>query len=486
MAPGDSPLKNKRAFRAALLAHFDRHARPMPWRSGRDAYRVVVSEFMLQQTRAETVAPYYERWLRRFPGWDALADAGEDDVLRAWQGLGYYARARNLHRTARIVRDQHGGALPAELSALRELPGVGEYTAAAIASIVHGLPAAAVDGNVRRVLARLFDAADPAPPQLRAQASRLLDRDRPGDFNEAMMELGATICVPGVPRCDACPVTDRCRARAAGTAARRPTRRRRGKLRQADFVSVVFVDAAGCALLVRRPGKGLLAGMWEFPSVEMAGRAGTPRISEPADRGRSRGRGGRPGGETAEPPPARLLASLASSRLDELGVAVAACEEPACLEPVRHAFTHFRATYHPVVFAGAVAPPSDHAAWPGERLASSSAGADGLGAPARLRDDARMTPACASGFRPFALPVAQQKIAVQLEHWLAGRPASSPPGGRGSRPLAGSRPRPSPRPAFAAGHEARLSAVATRHSHERPGRHGRQAPRTPIPSAAVR
>ncbi len=395
----------------------------MPWRSGRNAYRVVVSEFMLQQTRAETAAPYYERWLRRFPDWDAPAD----DVVREWQGLGYYARARNLQRTALIVRDRFGGVLPSEPGALRELPGVGEYTAAAVASIVHGEPVAAVDGNVRRVLARLLDLADPAPARLGREASHLLDPNRPGDFNEAMMELGATVCLPRAPRCGACPVADFCRARAAGTAARRPVRRPARRLREAGFVSVAFVDPAGRTLLVRRPAKGLLAGMWEFPGVELtSGSGGSRPAGERPGASPSPGRGPGSGSPSSE-----QLASLARRRLAELGIRAVAGAEPELLEPVRHVFTHFRATYHPVIVVGG----RSGTGRKGEaRSQCDIAGRDDAGRArpgAQVRtpepsDDARMAPACASGFRSFALPVAQQKIAARLERWLAARRTTRP------------------------------------------------------------
>ena len=198
---GDIP-----GFRRALLGHFDRSRRALPWRSERTPYRVMVSEFMLQQTRVETVIPYYERWLRRFPGWEALADAGEDEVLRAWTGLGYYRRARNLHRAARVVRERFGGELPKEPAALKRLPGVGEYTAGAVASIAFGRAVPAVDGNVRRVLCRILDVAAPTAGRLREEAARLVDPGRPGDFNEALMELGATVCTPRAPGCGGCPV----------------------------------------------------------------------------------------------------------------------------------------------------------------------------------------------------------------------------------------------------------------------------------------
>ena len=258
------------AFRRALLDHFDRSRRALPWRENRTPYRVMVSEFMLQQTRVKTVVPYYQRWMRRFPDWHALAAAPLDDVILEWKGLGYYSRARNLHRSARLVRDRHGGHLPADPAALRTLPGVGDYTAGAIASIAFGHVVPAVDGNVKRVLARLLDVAALAPSRLREEAARLVDPERPGDFNEAMMELGATVCMPRAPRCGECPVARWCRARAAGTVAERPAPRPRKRVPRVEYATAVVVDAAGRTLLARRPPNGLLAGMWEFPAVEMA------------------------------------------------------------------------------------------------------------------------------------------------------------------------------------------------------------------------
>ena len=291
-------------FRRALLNHFDRRRRPLPWRRGRTPYRVMVSEFMLQQTRAETVIPYYDRWLRRFPGWDALADAPADDVLLAWKGLGYYRRARSLHRTAMIVRERYGGRLPEDPAELRTLPGVGEYTAGAVASIAFGLPVPAVDGNVKRVLSRLMDVGDPTATLLRDEATRLLDPERPGDFNEAMMELGATVCTPRSPRCDDCPVRPHCIADKAGTVSDRPLARQRRPLPRVDYVTAVVVrggalaptppptspppppatpPAPAATLLTRRPDTGLLAGMWEFPTTEIHRHAaGAPTPTSPA------------------------------------------------------------------------------------------------------------------------------------------------------------------------------------------------------------
>jgi A/G-specific adenine glycosylase len=257
--------KRLSAIRRALLRHYDRHRRDLPWRGTTDPYRVWVSEIMLQQTRADVVAPYYERWLERFPTLGALADAELDDVLRVWQGLGYYARARNLHRAARLVRERHGGVLPRDAASLRALPGVGAYTAGAIASIAYGEPCPAVDGNVRRVLSRLFDLPDATPATLQDLAARLLPRRRAGDFNQALMDLGATLCSPRRPACGECPVARWCLAYARGTQAERPARRRRPEVPTYDVGTAVLRAPDGRLLLVRRPDDGLLGGMWSFP-----------------------------------------------------------------------------------------------------------------------------------------------------------------------------------------------------------------------------
>ena len=211
------------AVRSALLGHYDREARPLPWRRDTDPYRVLVSEVMLQQTRVETVTGYYDPWLERFPTVRELARAEEDEVLKAWEGLGYYRRARNLHRAAQMVHDDYAGSLPPTYSGLLTLPGVGEYTAGAVASISFGEVVPAVDGNVRRVLARLYDMADPRPAWLRKTAGDLVDPGRPGDWNQALMELGATVCTPRSPECRGCPIAEWCAARAES--ARRSTAR---------------------------------------------------------------------------------------------------------------------------------------------------------------------------------------------------------------------------------------------------------------------
>ena len=262
------------AIHPRLLAWFDAHKRELPWRGVGDPYAVWISEVMLQQTRAGTVVPYYRRWMRRFPDVDALADADLEEVLRVWRGLGYYARARNAHRCARRVRDEWGGVFPRSAAELGTLPGIGPYTAAAVASIAFGEAVPAVDGNVRRVVARLFDLPDPSPAKARDLAGSLMDTARPGDFNEAMMELGATVCTPRSPSCGACPVAAGCRALAAGTVAERPARRTRraGPTRTWDVR--VAVSPRGRTLVVRRPPDGLLGGMWEFPAVEVDGGGG--------------------------------------------------------------------------------------------------------------------------------------------------------------------------------------------------------------------
>lgn len=258
------------AIRAALIAYFDTAARPLPWRSTDDPYAIWVSEIMAQQTRVETAIPYYERWLRQFPDVTALAAAPLDDVLKAWEGLGYYSRARNLHAAAQIVRERHDGAVPGSYDALRALPGVGEYTAGAVSSIAFGARRPAVDGNVRRVLSRVLDVPSPPAALLRDVADTLVPADRPGDFNQALMELGATICSPKSPRCHICPIARQCRSRAAGTQADRPSATKRKAVPAVDMATAVLRDDGGRLLIVRRPARGLLAGMWCFPAVEAA------------------------------------------------------------------------------------------------------------------------------------------------------------------------------------------------------------------------
>lgn len=260
-------------LRDAVLAWYDAHRRDLPWRSRRDPYAILVSEFMLQQTRVETVLRYYEAFLAAFPDLASLAAASEEDVLKRWQGLGYYRRARQLRDLAAVVRERHGGELPADARGLRELPGVGPYLAGAVASIAFGRREAAVDGNVTRVLSRLFDLDDPSPGRLRRLAARLVDPARPGDWNQALMELGATVCRPRAPRCDACPVERWCRARRRGTIARRPAARRRAPAVELARPTLVRVRG-GRVWLERRPRGGLLGGLLGFPGIELPPDAG--------------------------------------------------------------------------------------------------------------------------------------------------------------------------------------------------------------------
>jgi A/G-specific adenine glycosylase len=253
-------------FRTELLAWYDAHARDLPWRETHDPYRVWLSEIMLQQTRVAAVIAHYHEFLHRFPTLEKLARAREASVLAAWSGLGYYRRARMLHAAAKIVVRQQSGKFPETAKQLRDLPGVGRYTAAAIASIAFGEPVAVVDGNVERVLQRLSGRQLAAEDFWRA-AEVLLDRNRPGDFNQAMMELGATVCTPRAPACLTCPVVDLCATRGElATAAKAPKQKRR----EIHYALDHRIDDSGEAkvLLVQRPHDAkLMAGMWELPEI---------------------------------------------------------------------------------------------------------------------------------------------------------------------------------------------------------------------------
>ncbi|MBI4231581.1 MAG: A/G-specific adenine glycosylase [Planctomycetes bacterium] len=257
------------AFARALLIWYGRERRDLPWRWTRAPYRIWVSEIMLQQTRVETVIPYYRRFLRRFPSVRSLARARRQDVLKAWEGLGYYRRAANLHEGAKAVVERHGGRFPRDAKAIRALPGIGDYTAGAIRSIALGHNAPLVDGNVARVLARLLAIRRPVRDRaVRARlwevASAILPAGRAGDFNQAMMELGATVCTPRAPACPSCPVRRWCRAERLGTADRVPTRAQ-ARERPVRREPIALVPRRGRILLRKRPDEGLLGGMWEFP-----------------------------------------------------------------------------------------------------------------------------------------------------------------------------------------------------------------------------
>jgi A/G-specific adenine glycosylase len=338
-------MTDRRTVRRALLEFFDTRARPLPWRETGDPYAIWVSEIMLQQTRVETVIPYWERWMQLFPDVSTLASAGEEEVLKAWEGLGYYSRARNLRKGAAMVRERFGGRLPSRPDGLREIPGIGPYTAGAVASIAFGVVTPAVDGNVRRVLARLHDEPKPTAAWLRDRAAELVDPDRPGDFNQALMELGATVCTPTSPNCVGCPVATSCAARSAGTQDERPAPKRRSAVphRVLTVVAACLSTPEGWRVAMRRrPTNGLLGGLWEFPEWE----------------------------HDRAPP-----------RADALG-------------EVEHVFSHFRATYRPfaLTITGSESPTPPSSTW------------------VAIED-----------VDELALPVAQRKIAGQVEAWLAGR-----------------------------------------------------------------
>jgi A/G-specific adenine glycosylase len=260
--------------RQALLAWYDANRRDLPWRRTRDPYAIWVSEAMLQQTRALTVIPYYHRFLERFPDVAALASADLEEVYGLWAGLGYYSRARNLRLAAQAVEERFGGELPKEAEALRTLPGIGRYTAGAVASIAFDRPEPVVDGNVERVLARRFGlrSAVKQPATARRiweEAARLATGERPGDLNQALMELGATVCTPRAPRCELCPWTSRCSARRLGDAERIPARAMKAPPKRIRAVAALLLRR-GRALLVRRPAGALLGGFWELPGGDVA------------------------------------------------------------------------------------------------------------------------------------------------------------------------------------------------------------------------
>ncbi|MBK1669950.1 A/G-specific adenine glycosylase [Rhodovibrio sodomensis] len=321
-----------------LLPWYDRHARRLPWRAPpgarADPYHVWLSEVMLQQTTVQTVQPYFHAFLARWPSVHELAAAPRDDVLAAWAGLGYYARARNLHACAQTVSRDHGAQFPDTEAGLRKLPGIGPYTAAAIAAIAFDRPSAPLDGNIERVVARLFAVQDPLPgakETLRARMGDLVPHDRPGDFAQAMMDLGAGICQPRKPRCMLCPLAEACRASARGIAGDLPVKAAKKAKPTRQAVAFWTVRADGCVLLRRRPDKGLLGGMLEVPSTDW-----TEAAWDAAD--------------------ARGHAPLAAGWTELPGV-------------VRHTFTHFHVTI--TVWAAQVPADTTVAAgewWPFDRL----------------------------------------------------------------------------------------------------------------------
>lgn len=311
-------------FTRRLLTWYAQNARQLPWRSHPDPYAVWVSEIMLQQTRVETVIPYFLRWMERFPDVHSLAKAPLQEVLKAWEGLGYYSRARNLWQAANQVVDQFEGNIPQEVAALRTLPGIGRYTAGAIASIAFSKDEAALDANIRRVLARVFTVDLPArSPQGEARLWELAHQNLPpgraGDYNQAIMDLGAAICLPHAPLCLICPVMELCEARALGIQEERPVLEPKAAIPHYTVTAAILQKgggAPGCSpgqvLIARRPAEGLLGGMWEFPGGKQE-----------------------PGEDLSE--------CLQREIREELGIAVEVGEEFGVYQ---HAYTHFKVTLH--------------------------------------------------------------------------------------------------------------------------------------------
>jgi len=253
-----------------LLHWFWANHRVLPFRSDPTPYHVWVSEIMLQQTRVAAAVPYYERFVQALPDIPALAACEEERLLKLWEGLGYYSRVRNLQKAARIVCEQYGGQLPGDLAALKKLPGIGDYTAGAIASIGFGIPAPAVDGNVLRVFARLYnDEGDIMQPTVKAATTQKVmaqqPAEAPGDFNQALMELGALVCTPGQPDCAACPLQALCLGRQSGNPARLPQKAPKKARKKCELTLCLAQDAAGRWLLQKRGEQGVLAGLWQPP-----------------------------------------------------------------------------------------------------------------------------------------------------------------------------------------------------------------------------
>ncbi len=306
-------IEHYQDFREALLDWFGRYRRDLPWRNTDNPYHIWVSEVMLQQTQVKKVVDYYEKFINRFPRVRDLADASLQDVLKVWEGLGYYARARNLHKASEVIVNELDGAVPTDYATFRKLPGVGDYSAAAVLSIAFNAPYAAVDGNIKRVLARLFLMEAPindakSAKLFQQKADALLDPNEPGFFNQAMMELGAVICRPQSPACLVCPVNLFCEAFHATQQAEFPKRRETKPPPEHHLVVGVIYNKAGEVLLTQRQLDGLLGGLWEFPGGQIAE------------------------GETAENACVRNLGEVVNLSVRNMRY----------LTRVRHAYTHFK------------------------------------------------------------------------------------------------------------------------------------------------
>jgi A/G-specific adenine glycosylase len=302
-----------------LLDWYHKNRRTLPWRDHPDSYAVWVSEIMLQQTRVDTVIPYFEKWMRLFPDVSALASASEQDVLNAWEGLGYYSRARSLHKAAKIVVEKLSGQLPRDLTDLRSLPGIGRYTVGAIASMAFGMDEPTLDGNLRRVFSRLFDvnefADSPAGEKILWElAAQNLPKGQAGDYNQALMDLGAMICIPKNPRSLLCPLMEICESRKNGTQDIRPVLKPKNTVPHYVHAAAVIINH-GRVLLAQRPSNGLLGGMWEFPNGRVK-----------AD-------------------PAKELTKVLNAAYN-LKVRIERSRNEEALNIIHHAYTHFKVTVH--------------------------------------------------------------------------------------------------------------------------------------------
>ncbi|MGM7683154.1 A/G-specific adenine glycosylase [Cytobacillus sp. Hm23] len=273
---------NIEQFQDDLLHWFDKEQRQLPWREDQNPYKVWVSEIMLQQTRVDTVIPYFQRFIDKFPTIEVLAEANEDEVLKAWEGLGYYSRVRNLHTAVKEVNEKYNGVVPNNPEEISKLKGIGPYTKGAILSIAYGIPEPAVDGNVMRVLARILsiweDIAKTSTRKLFEEIIRdLISKENPSHFNQALMELGALICVPGKPACLLCPVREHCRAVAEGVQGDLPVKSKKKPPKRKSMVAVVLTTNDGKVLIHKRPKTGLLANLWEFPNCELFTDLGTAK-----------------------------------------------------------------------------------------------------------------------------------------------------------------------------------------------------------------
>jgi A/G-specific adenine glycosylase len=310
-------MKNPVIFTHNLLTWFNENAADLPWRQSKEAYRVWLSEVMLQQTQIETVKPYYAKFLTAYPTVYDLAAAPLDDVLKLWEGLGYYSRARNMHKAAQFVSNEMNGKFPDNAASLQQLPGIGRYTAGAIASIAFGERAPVLDGNVIRVLTRLYNIEDDVTQtstknRLWQLAEDLLPEQNTGDYNQAVMELGQTVCRPKNPQCAACPVQVHCAAFANGTQTERPVKKKKAPIPHYDVAAGMVWNGDGRVLIAQRPLDGLLGGLWEFP-----------------------------GGK--QEPDETLQGCLKRELREELAIEV---EVGELFTVVKHAFTHFKITLH--------------------------------------------------------------------------------------------------------------------------------------------